>query len=183
MRVLGLDPGTARTGYGAVEYCRGRLRLLAYGLITTAADMEMPARLLTINRDLLQLIEEIQPDAVAVEQLYYHKNSKTVITVAQSRGVVLLTSAQAGVHVAEYTPLQVKQAVVGYGGADKKQVQYGAKAFSPRRAPQPDDAADALAAAICLHFYRLSHIKLKFGKFKQRWPINDCFCKRCAVPS
>jgi len=160
MRVLGLDPGTARTGYGAVEYCRGRLRLLAYGLITTAADIEMPARLLTINRDLLQLIEEIQPDAVAVEQLYYHKNSKTVITVAQSRGVVLLTSAQAGVHVAEYTPLQVKQAVVGYGGADKKQVQYMVqKLLALEEPPQPDDAADALAAAIChLHFYRLSPI-------------------------
>ena len=113
-----------------MEYCRGRLRLLAYGMITTAADMEMPARLLTINRDLLQLIEEIQPDAVAVEQLYYHKNSKTVITVAQSRGVVLLTSAQAGVHVAEYTPLQVKQAVVGYGGVTKTGAVYGAKAFS-----------------------------------------------------
>ena len=160
MRVLGLDPGTARTGYGAVEYCRGRLRLLAYGLITTAADMEMPARLLTINRDLLQLIEEIQPDAVAVEQLYYHKNSKTVITVAQSRGVVLLTSAQAGVHVAEYTPLQVKQAVVGYGGADKKKVQdMVQKLLALEEPPQPDDAADALAAAIChLHFYRLSPI-------------------------
>lgn len=160
MRILGLDPGTARTGYGAVEYSGGRLRLLAYGLITTAADMEMPKRLLCINRDLSQLIEEIRPDAVAVEQIYYHKNAKTVITVAQSRGVVLLTSAQAGVEISEYTPLQVKQAVVGYGGADKKQVQYMVqKLLALKETPQPDDAADALAAAIChLHFYRLSNI-------------------------
>jgi len=160
MRILGLDPGTARTGYGAVEYSGGRLRLLAYGLITTAADMDMPKRLLCINRDLSQLIEEIRPDAVAVEQIYYHKNAKTVITVAQSRGVVLLTSAQAGVEISEYTPLQVKQAVVGYGGADKKQVQYMVqKLLALKETPQPDDAADALAAAIChLHFYRLSNI-------------------------
>jgi crossover junction endodeoxyribonuclease RuvC len=160
MRVLGLDPGTARTGYGAVEYRGGRMRLLNYGLITTAADMEMPRRLLSINRELTQLIEDIQPDAVAVEQIYYHKNAKTVITVAQSRGVILLTSAQAGLCIAEYTPLQVKQAVVGYGGADKKQVQYMVqKLLALKETPQPDDAADALAAAIChLHFHRLSNL-------------------------
>lgn len=160
MRVLGLDPGTARTGYGAVEYRSGRLKVLDYGLITTTPDMDMPERLRVINRELAGLISAIQPDAVAVEQLYYFKNAKTVITVAQSRGVILLTSAQAGVMIAEYTPLQVKQAVVGYGNADKKQVQFMVqKLLSLKEVPQPDDAADALAAAIChLHFHRLSDI-------------------------
>lgn len=160
MRVLGLDPGTARTGYGAVEYRSGRLKVLDYGLITTSADMEMPQRLQVINRELAGLIDTIRPDAVAVEQLYYFKNAKTVITVAQSRGVILLTSAQAGLSIAEYTPLQVKQAVVGYGSADKKQVQYMVqKLLSLKEKPQPDDAADALAAAIChLNFHRLTDI-------------------------
>lgn len=160
MRVLGLDPGTARTGYGAVEYRSGRLKVLDYGLITTTADMEMPQRLQVINRELSELIDTIRPDAVAVEQLYYFKNAKTVITVAQSRGVILLTSAQAGITIAEYTPLQVKQAVVGYGSADKKQVQYMVqKLLSLKEIPQPDDAADALAAAIChLNFHRLSDL-------------------------
>lgn len=160
MRVLGLDPGTARTGYGAVEYRSGRIKVLDYGLITTTPDMDMPERLLVINRELAGLIDAIQPDAVAVEQLYYFKNAKTVITVAQSRGVILLTSAQAGVMIAEYTPLQVKQAVVGYGNADKKQVQFMVqKLLALKEVPQPDDAADALAAAIChLHFHRLSNL-------------------------
>ncbi|MGI6434934.1 MAG: crossover junction endodeoxyribonuclease RuvC [Syntrophomonadaceae bacterium] len=158
MRVLGLDPGTARTGYGAVEYLHGKLRLLNYGVITTTPDLDMPKRLLLINQELSALIDAIQPDAVAVEQIYYHKNAKTVITVAQSRGVALLTGAQAGRLIAEYTPLQVKQAVVGYGNADKKQVQYMVqKLLSLKEIPQPDDAADALAAAIChVHFHRLA---------------------------
>lgn len=160
MRVLGLDPGTARTGYGAVEYRGGRLKVLDYGLITTMSDMAMPQRLQVINRELSGLIETIRPDAVAVEQLFYFKNAKTVITVAQSRGVILLTSAQAGIVIAEYTPLQIKQAVVGYGSADKKQVQYMVqKLLSLKEMPRPDDAADALAAAIChLNFYRLSDL-------------------------
>lgn len=158
MRVLGIDPGTARTGYGAVEYFNGKIRLLTYGVITTTPDLDMPGRLLLINQELSALIDAIQPDAVAIEQIYYHKNAKTVITVAQSRGVALLTSAQAGRFIAEYTPLQVKQAVVGYGSADKKQVQFMVqKLLSLKETPQPDDAADALAAAIChVHFHRLA---------------------------
>lgn len=158
MRVIGLDPGTARTGYGALEIQHGRAQVLTYGVIYTPADMEMPARLLHIHRELKDLLLDIQPDAVAIEQIFYHKNSKTVISVAQSRGVAVMTVAGAGVAIAEYTPLQVKQAVVGYGNADKKQVQFMVqKVLGMPEIPRPDDAADALAAAIChMHFYRLA---------------------------
>ncbi len=158
MRILGLDPGVARTGFGAVEYRHGQLHLLKYGVVTTTPKLEMSQRLLQINRELSELIDTIEPDAVAIEQIYYHKNAKTVIMVAQSRGVALLTSAQAGRPIAEYTPLQVKQAVVGYGKADKRQVQYMVqKLLHLKDTPKPDDAADALATAIChAHFYQLA---------------------------
>lgn len=158
MKVLGVDPGVARTGYGAVECRQGKLRLLDYGVITTVSGLDMPCRLIQINRELSALIDAVQPDAVAVEEIYYHKNAKTVIAVAQSRGVALLTGALAGKLIAEYTPLQVKQAVAGYGKADKKQVQYMVqKLLGLKDVPKPDDAADALAAAIChVHFHRLN---------------------------
>lgn len=158
MRVLGLDPGVARTGYGAVEHLGGKLRLLRYGVITTASSLDMPERLLQVNRELSALIDSLQPDTVAIEQIYYHKNAKTVIMVAQSRGVAVLTGAQKGKPVAEYTPLQVKQAVVGYGNAEKRQVQYMVqKLLALQDVPKPDDAADALATAIChIHFHRLA---------------------------
>jgi len=157
MLVLGIDPGTATTGYGLVEYRESKERLLDYGTIKTAADMEMPLRLCKINRDLNLLIEEYNPDVVAVEELFYHNNSKTVITVAQGRGVAVMTAAGAGIEVVEYTPLQVKQAVVGYGKADKKQVQLMVqKILSMKDLPRPDDAADALAIAIChLHSHKI----------------------------
>jgi len=157
MVVMGIDPGTAITGYGVVEYRGGREKLIKYGTITTPAKMEMADRLVRINRQLTALIEEIKPDAVAIEQLFYHKNSKTVITVAQGRGVAVMTAALAGLEVAEYTPLQVKQSVVGYGNAEKKQVQLMVqKILSMSELPRPDDAADALAIAIChIHSYRL----------------------------
>ncbi|MDD3890213.1 MAG: crossover junction endodeoxyribonuclease RuvC [Syntrophomonadaceae bacterium] len=157
MLVLGIDPGTAITGYGLVDHKSGKEKLITYGTITTPAGMKMHLRLCIINQEIDRLIAEYKPDAVAVEEIFYQKNAKTVITVAQSRGVVLMTAASAGVEVAEYTPLQVKQAVVGYGNAEKKQVQIMVqKILSMQQIPRPDDAADALAIAIChIHSYRL----------------------------
>jgi crossover junction endodeoxyribonuclease RuvC len=158
MRALGIDPGTATTGYGIVDYLTGKEKLVHYGTIRTAAGVDMPIRLYQIKRELDRLLEEYQPDVVAVEELFYNRNSKTVITVAQSRGVVLMTAAAAGLPIAEYTPLQVKQSVVGYGNADKRQVQLMVqRILSMKDIPRPDDAADALAIAVCcLHSYRLS---------------------------
>ncbi len=158
MKVLGIDPGTATTGYGLIRSEAGRVKAITYGTIVTPAQLEMPLRLYQIYRELQALLMEYKPDAVAVEEIFYNRNSKTVITVAQSRGVILMTAAAAGIPVAEYTPLQVKQAVVGYGAAEKKQVQLMVqKILGLQQLPRPDDAADALAVAIChLHSYRLS---------------------------
>lgn len=160
MLVLGIDPGTAITGFGLVEGSRGKERLIHYGVIRTSPTIGMPQRLAKINRDYEQLLNDYQPDAVAVEQIFHHKNAKTVITVAQSRGVIIMASALREIYVAEYTPLQVKQAVTGYGNADKKQVQTMVqKILGLNEIPCPDDAADALAIALChLHSYRLGRI-------------------------
>lgn len=165
MLVLGIDPGTATTGYGLVEYRGGKARMVHYGTILTPAKMEMPLRLCKINQGINLLLQEYRPEAVAVEQIFYHKNAKTVITVAQSRGVILMTAASAGLPIAEYTPLQVKQAVVGYGNADKRQVQLMVqKMLSLEQPPQPDDAADALAIAIChAHSFRLDRLIAEKG--------------------
>lgn len=161
MLVLGIDPGTARTGYGLVQYLDGKIRLIKYGLITTSSSMNTAARLCKINEELQLLIEENHPDSLAIEQLFYNKNSKTIITVAQSRGVAIMTAAKANIEVAEYTPLQVKQAVVGFGNAEKKQVQEMVKRIlSMDQLPKPDDAADALAIAIChLHSYKMAKLE------------------------
>jgi crossover junction endodeoxyribonuclease RuvC len=161
MLVLGLDPGTATTGYGLVEYVRGREKMISYGTIKTSAGMAMELRLLKIFRELNDILDKYHPDAVAIEELFHHKNAKTVITVAQSRGVLLMAVAQRGLELAEYTPLQVKQAVCGYGNAEKKQVQMMVQnILKMKETPKPDDAADALAIAIChLHSRRLSKLK------------------------
>lgn len=158
MLVLGIDPGTATTGFGLVEGDRGKSRLVDYGTILTSPNTAMPERLLIINRELTRLLEQHHPDAVAIEQLFFQRNVKTAITVAQSRGVLLMTTAGAGISIAEYTPLQVKQSVVGYGNASKRQVQLMVQALLSLKAPpRPDDAADALAIAIChLHSYRMN---------------------------
>lgn len=160
MIVLGIDPGTATTGYGAVEYVQGKEKLITYGTIRTAPELPMELRLLKIHREFDALLNELQPDAVAIEELFHHKNAKTVITVAQSRGVLLMTAAARGVELAEYTPLQVKQAVSGYGNAEKKQVQVMVqKILRMEQIARPDDAADALAIAIChIHSYRLGRL-------------------------
>jgi len=160
MRVLGIDPGTATTGYGVIEKKDGRLLTVDYGTINTPAGMDMPLRLVKINGELKHLLEEYQPEAVAVEEIFHHKNAKTVVTVAQARGVILLAASLAGLPVAEYTPLQVKQAVVGYGQAEKRQVQMMVqRLLGLDELPRPDDAADALAIAIChLHSYRINNL-------------------------
>jgi len=159
MLVLGIDPGTATTGFGLVKYERGREILVRYGVIKTSPDMDMPQRLVKINREYNDLLDEHHPDAVAIEQIFHHKNAKTVITVAQSRGVLLMTAAAREIEIAEYTPLQVKQAVTGFGNADKRQVQIMVqKILAIDKIPKPDDAADALAIALChLHSYRIGN--------------------------
>ena len=150
MIILGIDPGTAITGYGVLETRQGKQCLLGYGVIETSADMRMESRLCMIHEKLKSIIEIYQPDEMAIEQLFFHRNNKTVITVAQSRGVLIMTAASAGLEIAEYTPLQVKQAVCGYGKADKKQVQFMVQnILTLPKPPKPDDAADAIAIALC----------------------------------
>jgi crossover junction endodeoxyribonuclease RuvC len=157
MLVLGVDPGTAITGYGLVQEAEGQLQAVAYGAITTPSDWTMPQRLLKIYRDLTALIREYSPTEGAVEQLFFSRNVKTALAVGQARGVALLALAEGGLAVHEYTPLQVKQSVVGYGRAEKAQVQELVKLLLGLEVvPQPDDAADALAIAIChLHSARM----------------------------
>ncbi len=150
MLVLGIDPGTAITGYGLVEEVRGRLAAVAYGAVTTPAGANPESRLLTIFEELSGLIVRYAPAAVAVEELFFNKNVRTALAVGQARGVCLLSAANSGVPVAEYTPLQVKQAVTGTGKAAKEQVGYMVRALlGLPSVPRPDDVADALAVAIC----------------------------------
>jgi crossover junction endodeoxyribonuclease RuvC len=159
MIVLGIDPGTASTGYGLVrEDPDGSLALVAYGVIHTPARQPMPERLLELYKGLHELILLHRPSAAAVEKLFFQSNARTAISVGQARGVALLTLAQASLPVAEYTPLQVKSAVTGYGAAAKDQVQQMVRALlNLPHIPTPDDAADALAVAIChLHSYRIN---------------------------
>ncbi|NUM45010.1 MAG: crossover junction endodeoxyribonuclease RuvC [Anaerolineales bacterium] len=157
MLVIGIDPGTATTGYGFVQEERdGTLTAVAYGVVTTPAGQEMPKRLVRLHEELAQLIILHRPESGAVEKLFFQKNVKTAITVAQGRGVALLALAQAGLPIGEYTPLEVKQSVVGYGNADKGQVQQMVRVLlGLETIPKPDDAADALAIAIChLHMVK-----------------------------
>jgi crossover junction endodeoxyribonuclease RuvC len=159
MLVLGIDPGTASTGYGLVrENPDGSLSLVAYGVVHTPAKKPMPERLLELHKGLHELILLHCPDAAAVEKLFFQSNARTAISVGQARGVALLALAQAGLPVAEYTPLQVKSAVTGYGAAAKDQVQQMVRALlNLPYTPAPDDAADALAVAIChVHSYRIN---------------------------
>jgi crossover junction endodeoxyribonuclease RuvC len=157
MLVLGIDPGTATTGYGLVrETPRGDLELVEYGVVLTPAGLEQENRLVMLYDRLNEIILLHRPDSGAVEKLFFRRNVTTAISVGQARGVVLLSMAQNHIAVAEYTPMEVKQAISGYGGADKKQVQIMVQAILGMDAmPKPDDAADALAIAIChLHSYR-----------------------------
>lgn len=150
MVIIGIDPGFAITGYGIIEYSWNKFKLMDVGVITTEAHTELSDRLLTLNNELDVLISRYQPDAMAVEELFFNTNVKTAIKVGHGRGVALLSAAKAGIKVYEYTPLQVKQAVVGYGRAKKEQVQQMVKVLlNMDKIPKPDDAADALAVAIC----------------------------------
>jgi len=152
-QILGIDPGTATTGYGIVRESNKGIEAVAYGVISTPAKMPMELRLLKIYQELVEIILLHSPESCAVEKLFFRTNVTTAISVGQSRGVVLLALAQNNVKLAEYTPLQVKQAVVGYGAAEKKQVQLMVQAIlNLSEMPKPDDAADALAIAIC-HFH------------------------------
>jgi len=161
MRVLGVDPGTASTGYGVVEEDQDGLRTLVYGVVRTPADQAMPERLQTIYRELLELAQEWEPGAAAVEEVYFGVNVRTAISVGQARGVALLALADAGLQVAEYSPSTVKQALTGYGGADKRQMQEMVRLLLRlAETPRPDDAADALAVAVChLHSARLREME------------------------
>ena len=150
MVILGIDPGLAIVGWGVVECRRGRFRTLGYGSIQTPAGMRTEERLLKIYQDLTRIIEHFKPDEMAVEELFFTNNITTGIRVAEARGIVLLFGEQKGVRIAEYTPMQVKQAVVGYGKAEKKQVIAMVTSILKLPAPpKPDDTADALAIAIC----------------------------------
>lgn len=150
MRILGIDPGVATVGFGVVDAQRNRQTLLKCGVITTPAHTSLSSRLEQIFRDMADLLDLFKPDAVSVEELFFDKNITTGIAVAHARGVILLACRLAGVAIYEYTPLQVKQAVTGYGKAEKKQVMDMVKRLCNLPAPpRPDDAADAVALALC----------------------------------
>ena len=150
MRILGIDPGYAIVGYGVIDYENGKYKTVDYGKITTPAGMDMPLRLKEVYDGILRLIELFKPDVLAIEELFFNTNVTTAIAVGHARGVIVLAAANSGIKINEYTPLQIKQAVVGYGRADKNQVQQMVKMFlGLKEVPKPDDTADALAVAIC----------------------------------
>ena len=149
MRILGIDPGFAITGYSIIDYIGNKFELITSGAVTTEAKQSFPLRLLKLNNDLESLIDEYKPDAISVEELFFNNNAKTAINVAQARGVVLVVGCRKNVPTYEYTPLQIKQSVVGYGRADKIQVQKMVKTIlGVDKLPKLDDTADSMAAAI-----------------------------------
>lgn len=149
MRILGIDPGVATVGFGVIDSEGGRQRMVRYGAITTPAGMPLAARLVQIGGDLEQLIRQFQPDEMSIEELFFSKNITTGIAVAHGRGVLLYTAEKMHLPVYEYTPMQIKQALTGWGKADKKQIQQMVKFLLHLEAiPRPDDAADGIAAAI-----------------------------------
>lgn len=160
MIVLGIDPGTATTGYGLVREGAHGAELVTYGVILTPKTLPMGERLIQIHTQLADLIREHQPATAAVEKLFFQKNVSTAMTVGQARGVILLALAEARVPIGEYTPNEIKQAVAGYGSADKPQMQQMVRTLlNLREIPRPDDAADALAVAIChLHSYKFKSL-------------------------
>jgi crossover junction endodeoxyribonuclease RuvC len=150
MIIVAIDPGTATTGYGVIGYEGNRFKVIDYGIISTSSKIDSELRLQQIYSQLKILIDRFKPDYFVVEELFFNVNVRTALAVGQARGVCLLAAADAGLAVDEYTPLQVKQSVVGYGRADKAQVQQMVKAIlNLKEIPKPDDAADALALAIC----------------------------------
>lgn len=150
LRILGIDPGYAIVGFGVVEYTGAVFTAVEYGSILTEAHTPFTKRLCSIDEDMQEILRRFQPDCMAIERLYFTTNQKTAIDVAQARGILVLAAAKKGIPVHEYTPLQVKQAVVGYGKAEKHQVMdMTRRILRLEQIPKPDDAADALAIAIC----------------------------------
>ena len=150
MRIIGIDPGYAIVGYGFIDYIGNKFKIVEYGAITTESNQNMNERFKSIHDDLNTIIERTKPEFLAIEELFFNSNQKTAINVAQARGVLLLSALNHGISVHEYTPLQVKQAVAGYGRAEKKQVQLLVKSIlGLEKVPKPDDTADALAIAVC----------------------------------
>ncbi|MBO4547689.1 MAG: crossover junction endodeoxyribonuclease RuvC [Abditibacteriota bacterium] len=150
MRILGIDPGTAIIGYGVIDCTGGRRTFVECGVITTPKTKSTPDRLMDIYSDINTIISEYEPDETAIERLFFNHNVTTAIDVAKASGVLNLAIAQRGLPIREYTPVEVKTAVTGYGGADKKQVQYMiTRILDLKSVPKPDDAADALAVALC----------------------------------
>lgn len=164
MIVLGIDPGYGRVGYGVIDYSKNKYRTLEYGSITTEANTPLPQRLVKIEQDLQSIIDRYKIDASSIEELYFNTNIKTAIKVAEARGVILNTLEKSNIPIYEYTPLQAKQAIVGYGRAQKNQVKDMVKNFlGLEKMPKLDDTTDALAIAIChTHSYRFnSSIEMK----------------------
>ena len=150
MRIIGIDPGYAIMGYGVIEKDGNSYSLLDYGVITTDKDMAMPDRLKVLYNGLMEVMAEYQPEEASIEQLYFNTNQTTAIFVGQARGVAILACANNGLDIYEYTPLQIKTSITGYGRAEKKQMQNMVRMYlGLEEVPKPDDAADALAAAIC----------------------------------
>jgi len=166
--ILGIDPGMAIMGYGVIEYNGSKARALDYGVVSTPSDMEIPQRLLRIFNSVEELIRKYSPDAMAYEELFFNKNVKTALIIGHARGAAVLAGARQAIDLYEYTPLQVKQAVVGYGRADKHQVQNMVKLLlNLDEIPRPDDAADALAVAIC-HMHS-AHYGRKIDNRLKKW--------------
>lgn len=168
MRILGIDPGVGTVGFGVVDSDRGKDAYVACGVITTPPNTPLSPRLDMIYNDLNELIVTFSPEAIAVEELFFSKNITTGIAVAHGRGVILLSAYRSGVPVFEYTPMQVKQAVAGYGGAKKNQVIYMVqRLLNMKTPPRPDDAADALALAIC-------HARSAASRLTREGETNPC---------
>lgn len=158
MRIMGIDPGIAIVGFGIIDHLGNQLKAIQYGSIQTKAGVPTPRRLKQIHEACTELFTEYEPDVIAVEKLFFNRNVTTAFIVGQARGVIILAAEQAGVDITEYTPLQVKQAVVGYGKAEKHQMQEMVKMLLTLPSiPRPDDVADALGVAICeAHSAKLS---------------------------
>jgi crossover junction endodeoxyribonuclease RuvC len=157
VRIIGIDPGTGILGFGVIDYLNGNTKMIDAGVITTPAHTPLPDRLLEIYDGLTEIIAETKPEAMSIEKLFFAQNVTTAISVSHARGVAMLTGRQANLMIEEYTPLQIKQTLTGYGRAEKKQVQEMVRLqLGLQSIPRPDDAADALAAAIMCAFMQRS---------------------------
>ena len=164
MKIIGIDPGYAIVGFGVIEYEKSRFTTISYGAITTPAGVDFNRRLEIIYADTCQVLDSYKPESLAIEKLYFQNNQKTAIDVAEARGVILLAAAQRHIEIHEYTPLEVKKSITGYGKAVKKQVQeMTRRVLHLNEIPKPDDTADALAIAVC-HAHTGSSMLSVYGK-------------------